>query len=45
VTWQLGPVRHTVTDEDPGTLAAAWQGGPRLQRRMPGYRALGFTRS
>jgi superfamily II DNA or RNA helicase len=31
VTWQLGPIRHTVTDEDPGTLAAAWQGevGPR----------------
>jgi superfamily II DNA or RNA helicase len=33
VTWQLGPIRHTVTDEDPGTLAAAWQGevGPRRQ--------------
>jgi superfamily II DNA or RNA helicase len=26
VTWQLGPIRHTVTDEDPDTLAAAWQG-------------------
>lgn len=31
VTWQLGPVRHTVTDEDPDTLAAVWQkeAGPR----------------
>jgi superfamily II DNA or RNA helicase len=31
VTWQLGPVRHTVTDEDPDTLAAVWQDetGPR----------------
>lgn len=31
VTWQLGPVRHTVTDEDPDTLAAVWQEdtGPR----------------
>ena len=23
VTWQLGPVRHTLTDEEQGTLAAA----------------------
>ncbi|MEU8239874.1 DEAD/DEAH box helicase family protein [Actinoplanes missouriensis] len=31
VGWQLGPVRHTVTDEDPETLAAVWDGdaGPR----------------
>ncbi len=31
VTWQLGPIRHTVTDEDPDTLAAVWQEetGPR----------------
>ncbi|BCJ52998.1 DEAD/DEAH box helicase [Actinoplanes sp. NBRC 14428] len=31
VTWQLGPIRHTVTDEDPDTLAAFWQEetGPR----------------
>ncbi|MFI1988326.1 TOTE conflict system archaeo-eukaryotic primase domain-containing protein [Actinoplanes sp. NPDC020271] len=31
VTWQLGPVRHTVTNEDPDTLAAVWQDetGPR----------------
>ncbi|BCY06298.1 DEAD/DEAH box helicase [Actinoplanes sp. L3-i22] len=31
VTWQLGPVRHTVIDEDPDTLAAVWQeeAGPR----------------
>jgi superfamily II DNA or RNA helicase len=31
VTWQLGPVRHPVTDEDPDTLAAVWQEetGPR----------------
>ena len=24
VTWQLGPVRHTMTGDDPGTLTAAW---------------------
>ncbi|GIE98117.1 DEAD/DEAH box helicase [Paractinoplanes rishiriensis] len=31
VTWQLGPVRHTVTQEEQGTLAAAWatEPGPR----------------
>ena len=31
VTWQLGPVRHTMTDEEQGTLAAAIHGeaGPR----------------
>ncbi|WP_232323922.1 DEAD/DEAH box helicase [Catenuloplanes japonicus] len=31
VTWQLGPVRHTMTDEMQGTLAAAMQteAGPR----------------
>jgi superfamily II DNA or RNA helicase len=31
VTWQLGPVRHTVTDEQQGTIAAAMQAdaGPR----------------
>ncbi|GAA0923496.1 DEAD/DEAH box helicase [Virgisporangium aurantiacum] len=31
VAWQLGPVRHTVTDDDQGTLAAPWEGdsGPR----------------
>ena len=31
VTWQLGPVRHTMTEEDQGTLAAAWaaDAGPR----------------
>ncbi|HYN93975.1 MAG TPA: DEAD/DEAH box helicase family protein [Pilimelia sp.] len=31
VTWQLGPVRHTMTDEQPGTLAAAMHpdNGPR----------------
>lgn len=31
VTWQLGPVRHTMTDEQPGTLAAAMHAdnGPR----------------
>ena len=31
VTWQLGPVRHTVTDEKPGTLAGASsaESGPR----------------
>jgi superfamily II DNA or RNA helicase len=31
VTWQLGPIRHTMAEEDPGTLAAAWDGdaGPR----------------
>ncbi|MDG4762507.1 DEAD/DEAH box helicase family protein, partial [Solwaraspora sp. WMMD406] len=31
VTWQLGPVRHTLTDEQQGTIAAAMQpdAGPR----------------
>ncbi|MFE9694244.1 DEAD/DEAH box helicase family protein [Micromonospora sp. NPDC005806] len=31
VTWQLGPVRHTLTDEEQGTLAAAMHAdaGPR----------------
>jgi len=31
VTWQLGPVRHTMTDEEQGTLAAAMHAiaGPR----------------
>jgi len=31
VTWQLGPVRHTMTQEDQGTLAAVWEqeSGPR----------------
>src|SRR5215213_1772374 len=31
VTWQLGPVRHTMTEEEQGTLAAAMQAdaGPR----------------
>ncbi len=31
VAWQLGPVRHTMTDEEPGTLAAAMHAdaGPR----------------
>jgi len=31
VTWQLGPVRHTMTDEEQGTIAAALQAdaGPR----------------
>jgi superfamily II DNA or RNA helicase len=24
VTWQLGPVRHTMADDKPGTLTAAW---------------------
>jgi superfamily II DNA or RNA helicase len=30
VAWQLGPIRHTLTEEDPGTLAGAWEesGGP-----------------
>ena len=25
VTWQLGPVRHTMTDDEPGALADAWE--------------------
>ena len=31
VNWQLGPVRHTVSQEDQGTLAAVWEAdaGPR----------------
>ena len=31
VTWQLGPVRHAMAEEEPGTLAAVWEGeaGPR----------------
>jgi superfamily II DNA or RNA helicase len=31
VNWQLGPVRHTMTQEDQGTLAAVWEenAGPR----------------
>jgi superfamily II DNA or RNA helicase len=31
VTWQLGPVRHTMTEENQGTLAASWEAdsGPR----------------
>jgi superfamily II DNA or RNA helicase len=31
ITWQLGPVRHTMTDEEQGTIAAALQAdaGPR----------------
>jgi superfamily II DNA or RNA helicase len=31
VNWHLGPIRHTVTDTEPGTLEAAWSahGGPR----------------
>ena len=30
VTWQLGPVRHTLTDDEPGTIASALDpaGGP-----------------
>lgn len=34
VTWQLGPVRHTVTDEEPGTLAAAWTSEPGPRRTL-----------
>jgi superfamily II DNA or RNA helicase len=30
VNWQLGPVRHTMTQEDQGTLAAVWG-----ERRTP----------
>jgi superfamily II DNA or RNA helicase len=25
VTWQLGPIRHTMTHDDPGTLAEGWE--------------------
>jgi hypothetical protein len=28
VTWQLGPVRHTMTDEEQDTIAAALDVGP-----------------
>jgi superfamily II DNA or RNA helicase len=32
VTWQLGPVRHTVTEEEQGLLAVASETGPGPQR-------------
>jgi superfamily II DNA or RNA helicase len=34
VTWQLGPVRHTLTEVDPGTLAAVWEDGGGPQRLL-----------
>jgi len=36
VNWQLGPVRHTMTQEDQGTLAAVWEenAGPRRLLRV-----------
>lgn len=34
VTWQLGPVRHTMTEEDPGTLAAVWEGEVGVRRLL-----------
>ena len=40
VTWQLGPVRHTMTDEEQGTLAAAMSDG----RRRTTTRAATSTR-
>jgi superfamily II DNA or RNA helicase len=42
VTWQLGPIRHMLTEEDPGTIAAAWEdgGGP---RRLLTVHETGFT--
>jgi superfamily II DNA or RNA helicase len=35
VTWQLGPIRHTMTDEEQGTIAAAleFDTGPRRVSR------------
>ncbi|NMR20993.1 DEAD/DEAH box helicase family protein [Cellulomonas fimi] len=32
VTWQLGPIRHTVTDAEPGTLTEAWSAEPGPRR-------------
>jgi len=34
VTWQLGPVRHTMTQEDQGTLAAVWEQEPGPRRLL-----------
>lgn len=32
VTWQLGPVRHTMTDAEPGSLTEAWSSEPGPRR-------------
>lgn len=34
VSWQLGPIRYTMSDEEPGTLPTAWSAEPGPERRL-----------